>query len=417
MKRLLFLLMAGLLLAACSNEIPEGDRVPHRGRTILAYLVANNNLDADLKQNVVWMYESMAEMTDSCCLLVYYRPRVGDTAVESPVILEFLSDGRGNINERTAAVSPDFKTVFREAVVRKTYEETADYNATDPAVMLQVFGDMRMAVPAESYGLIFGSHATGWMPADATVAGRAFGIDGGYSINVPELRDVLAQSFGGSSKLDFILFDACMMGAVEVAYELRDVADYCIASVMETPEDGFPYHTMFHYLCEPEVEFQSICNAFTYYYQNYCYQNYYQKLWGTCAVMDCRRMEALAEAVAGELERHPDASIALETLQQYGRRSLLTDYTNFSFDVEDFVRALNGGEVPESFRQALDAAVVAKSCVEGKYSSFPDIDRDRFCGTGMYLPRAELQSAAWEEYYRTSVAWYVAVWGTAGGGQ
>lgn len=410
MKRLLFLLMAGLLLAACSNEIPEGDRVPHRGRTILAYLVANNNLDADLKQNVVWMYESMAEMTDSCCLLVYYRPRVGDTAVESPVILEFLSDGRGNINERTAAVSPDFKTVFREAVVRKTYEETADYNATDPAVMLQVFGDMRMAVPAESYGLIFGSHATGWMPADATVAGRAFGIDGGYSINVPELRDVLAQSFGGSSKLDFILFDACMMGAVEVAYELRDVADYCIASVMETPEDGFPYHTMFHYLCEPEVEFQSICNAFTYYYQH---------LWGTCAAIDCRRLEALADAVAGELHAHSDAEgISLESLQQYGRRlSSSTDYTNFSFDVEDFVRALNGGEVPDAFRRTLDAAVVAKSCVEGSRYDFPDIDRDRFCGIGMYLPDAELQSVAWEEYYRTSVSWFGAVWRNAAGSE
>lgn len=407
MKRLWFLLAAGVLLAACSNEIPEDERLPHRGRTILAYLVANNNLDADLKQNVVWMYESMAEMTDSCCLLVYYRPRVSDALVESPAILEFVSDGRGNINERPAAVSPDFDTVFREAVVRKTYEETADYNATDPAVMLQVFGDMQMASPAESYGLIFGSHATGWMPADATVTGRAFGSDGGYSINMPELRDVLAQSFGGASTLDFILFDACMMGAVEVAYELRDVADYCIASVMETPQDGFPYHAMFRYLCEPEVEFQSICNAFTTYYQN---------LWGTCAVLDCRRMEALADAVAAELQSHPEASVSLEALQQYGRRvSSAADYTNFSFDVEDFVRALNGGEVPEAFRQALDAAVVAKSCVEGKRSSLPEVDRDRFCGTGMYLPGAELQSASWEEYYRTSVSWYDAVRGNAGG--
>lgn len=400
MKRLLYLCVAIAMLASCSNEIPEQEEATFNGRTILVYLVANNasdvKLDKYLKTNIVWMYQNMATDSDSCRLLVYYRPSQNDGLIAEPSILEFISDGKGHINGRSALSTEEFSDVFGEATVLKTYIETEGYNATDPEVMAQVFRDMQTAAPSNSYGLIFGSHASGWMPASATVS-RAFGDDDGYSINIPELRDVLTNSFA-SGNLDFILLDACMMGSVEVAYELRNVADYCIASVMETSASGFPYHRMFHYLSDTDVDYQRICTAFT---------DYYQGGWGTCAAIDCSRLDNLADAVAGELQNHAAdiSTLDYQNIQQYGASS----YRNFSFDIGDFFRQLNGGTIPASIQTALDQAVIAKSCISGKYSYLPEVDADRFCGIGMFFPEYTGVRSSWEDYYRTSISWYQAV--------
>lgn len=400
MKRLLYLWVTIAMLASCSNEIPEQEEATFNGRTILVYLVANNasdvKLDKYLKTNIVWMYQNMATDSDSCRLLVYYRPSQNDGLIAEPSILEFISDGKGHINGRSALSTEEFSDVFGEATVLRTYIETEGYNATDPEVMAQVFRDMQTAAPSNSYGLIFGSHASGWMPALATVS-RAFGDDDGYSINIPELRDVLTNSFS-SGNLDFILLDACMMGSVEVAYELRNVADYCIASVMETSASGFPYQRMFHYLSDTDVDYQRICTAFT---------DYYQSGWGTCAAIDCSRLDNLADAVAGELQNHAAdiSTLDYQNIQQYGASS----YRNFSFDIGDFFRQLNGGTIPASIQTALDQAVIAKSCIPGKYSYLPEVDADRFCGIGMFFPEYTGRTISWEDYYRTSISWYQAV--------
>ncbi|OJX88031.1 MAG: hypothetical protein BGP01_07010 [Paludibacter sp. 47-17] len=42
-------------------------------------------------------------------------------------------------------------------------------------------------------------------------------------------------------KFDFILFDACLMGVVETAYELRNNTNYILSPSTETIADGFPY--------------------------------------------------------------------------------------------------------------------------------------------------------------------------------
>lgn len=405
MKRLIFFLMAALVLFSCSNEIPEQEVPSYRGRTILAYLVSNNtrgtNLDRYLKQNVQWMYQRMSTMKDSCRLLIFYRPEEGDALLSGPSILEFLSDGQGNINGQPAVSEASVSDVFHAAKVLKSYTVTEGYNATDPAVMEQVFRDIQIAAPSDHYGLIFGSHATGWMPADKTV-GRAFGEDNGYSINIPELHDVLVSSFG-MGKLDFILFDACMMGAVEVAYELRDVTDYIIASVMETSTYGFPYYLMFDCLLASEINYQQICNIFTNYYNNH---PDYGRMWGTCAAIDCSGLDELSRCVSNELAAYADslATMDFRDVQQYGAGS----YRNFSFDVKDFFSVLEKGTVSAGLQAALERTVVAKSCIPGKYSSFPLIEESRFCGIGMYVP-GQTMDQTWDEYYQNSISWYSAV--------
>lgn len=76
MKKWLYTLLV-IVLAACSNEIPEQQPAKRSGRTVLAYLVSNspNSLEINLQNNVVDMYTALAGSKDSCTLLVFYRPQ------------------------------------------------------------------------------------------------------------------------------------------------------------------------------------------------------------------------------------------------------------------------------------------------------------------------------------------------------
>lgn len=414
MKKWLYTLLV-IVLAACSNEIPEQQPAKRSGRTVLAYLISNNkagSLDTYLRDNVIDMYTALGNMKESCTLLVFYRPYTGDAPLSKPTLMSFYADGRGNINNVAALTGSEltFDAVCRIAQ-KKEYTMNSQI-ATDPAVMEEVFTDMQTVAPSDSYGLILGSHASGWMKG-TSVPTKAFGDDDGYNIDIPDLADVLKNSF--SEKLDFVLFDACMMGTAEVGYELRETTSYCIASVMETPVYGFPYDQILPCLYSENVDYSAVCHEFISF-------NKTKDAWGTCAVMDCSQMENLASAVKAKLSEWQDAlsSVSMRNVQQYGVNS----YKYFSYDVLDFFRELGRksgvvkttdlNEAIASVQSALNQAVIAKDCLSGVDYDFDGlvIDGTRFCGIGMYIPREynhyELNTVSynWNDYYKQSISWY-----------
>lgn len=412
MRKWLYTLLV-IVLAACSNEIPEQQPAKRSGRTVLAYLISNNkagSLDSYLRNNVIDMYTALGNMKESCTLLVFYRPYTGDTPLSNPTLMSFYADGRGNINNLAALTGSEltFDAVCRIAQ-KKEYTMNSQI-ATDPAVMEEVFTDMQTVAPSDSYGLILGSHATGWMKGNS-VQSKAFGDDGGYHIDIPDLANVLKKSF--SEKLDFVLFDACMMGNAEVGYELKEVTSHCIASVMETPVYGFPYDHILPYLYTENIDYPAVCHEFMSF-------NKTNNLWGTCAVMDCSQMENLASAVKAKLSEWQDAlsSVSMQNVQQYGVNS----YKYFSYDVLDFFRELGRksgvvkttdlNEAIASVQSALNQAVIAKDCLSGVDYDFEGltIDGTRFCGIGMYIPgeynRYVANKTTWNSYYEQSISWY-----------
>lgn len=411
MKKWLYTLLV-VVLAACSNEIPEQQPAKRSGRTVLAYLISNSpkSLEKNLQDNVVDMYMALAEIKDSCTLLVFYRPQEYSSYLDVPTLLCFDTDGRGNINNLPALTGTDltFESVCQVAQ-KKEYTMNSQI-ATDPVVMEEVLKDMQKIAPSDSYGLILGSHASGWMKGNS-VQSKAFGDDDGYNIDIPDLADVLKNSF--SEKLDFVLFDACMMGTAEVGYELRETTSYCIASVMETPVYGLPYDQILPYLYSENIDYPAVCHEFMSF-------NKTNNLWGTCAVMDCSQMENLASAVKAKLSEWQDAlsSVSMQNVQQYGVGS----YRYFSYDVLDFFRELGRksgvvkttdlNEAIASVQSALNQAVIAKDCLSGVDYDFDGavIDGTRFCGIGMYILEEYnpyvANKTAWNDYYKQSISWY-----------
>lgn len=408
MKKLLLLLLSVFVFVSCSDEIPE-EKVPVKsGRTVLAYLISNNtgyDLDSDLKHNLVDMYSGLAQTKDSCTLLVYYRPNKSDgNGLEGPAILKYSSDGNGNINGHSLLNGGDLNAsrVIQESDGISYFKEEQNHISTSPETMKRILNLMVDICPSDSYGLIFGSHGSSWMPG-GKVVGRSFGDDGGYSINIPEMADALERVFSGK-QLDFILFDACMMATAEVCYEFKDVTDYLIGAVVETHVKGHPYDIVLPKLYEKDVPYNEVCEE---------YIKYSKELnaWGTCAAVDCSKMDDLAEWVGANLEVYSGKlySFDKDDVQQYGVNS----FKYFSFDIVDYFKNLNAGNTPEGLDDVMNMVVIAKDALYGKnlvsgiYPLY--IEKDSFCGIGMYVPYTVNDNKYINNEYYETLSWYKAV--------
>ena len=410
MKKLLLLLLSVFVFISCSDEIPEEKPILKSGRTVLAYLISNNksgSLDSNLKQNLVDMYSGLSQSTDSCTLLVYYRPYSNDAdGLSGPSLLQYNSDGKGNINNRKCLQGTELtpSKVIAEAYCSPYTDKTQ--NATDPQIMSRVLSDMIKLSPSTNYGLIFGSHGTSWMKAEKEIVGRSFGDDGGYSINIPVMAKTLEGVFDGR-QLDFILFDACMMATAEVCYEFKDVTDYLIGSVMETPVYGFPYNLIIGDLFKNEVPYKDICQKYLSYYVTKK-DDYGNSLWGNISVFRTVYIESLANTVYDILPMYAETLNGMDYTKvvQFG----VGDYKYFSFDMLDLFKELNGGNQVIGIVDALNDVIVFKGCIEGSEYAYGGIElkENRFCGIGMYFP-FRVAKSPWNSYYESSISWYKAV--------
>lgn len=123
--------------------------------------------------------------------------------------------------------------------------------------------------PAERYALVIWNHGGGWrqMMERLHVQGKSARERGQPDLSVARAvasddtdndqlfmkevqtalesaRDRLRQRNNTMVKLDLVGFDACLMGMVEVAYALRDVANYVVGSEETEPANGWPYNTI-----------------------------------------------------------------------------------------------------------------------------------------------------------------------------
>ena len=158
--------------------------------------------------------------------------------------------------------------------------------------------------PASTYSMIIGGHGMGWLPAstatrsahlkarreipvDALLTRYFGGLSAPYIIDISTLAEGIEEA---GLKMEYMLFDDCYMSSVEVAYELRGVTDRLIACPTEVMAYGFPYHKCGEYLLG-EPDYEKVCDEFYNFYISY------PSPYGTIAVTDCRKLDALAEAV------------------------------------------------------------------------------------------------------------------------
>lgn len=366
--------------------------------TIMAYLVANNNLDDDLLANVGAMYDGLAQMTKPAVVLIYWD---GQTSIGSNnskhLILKYETDGKGNINGNPA-LSLDFTldAVLDEGVIIKEYPTQF---STSIDVMSKVINDMISIAPTSKYGLIFGSHASSWLNSIYT---RAFGQDGSRTDNTMLIPDMVEALKSVGKTFDFILFDACYMGTIEVAYTFREVANYQISSVMEVPAYGFPYENFMGNLYKGTVDnYQKVCQAYVDYYKTLYSEG--DVAWGTVALINSKEVGNLTDALKQVIVDNKEtlANYNTKHLQEYGRNS----GPYIASDLGHFVKDLNDGTLPATFNDQLAKTILYKGCVEDAYPSSYRVDAAHYSGLGIYIPVSVRPE--WNDYFKT-IDWFTA---------
>lgn len=402
MKRILTAICIALLTAACTKN---NDRIEPKApetvceKVLLLYLDGYNNLPMYMEQNITEISPTAPSkaLADKYRLLVYshFTASQFDYKTPAPSYLECIwTDNEGN--------------PVRDTLV--TYPDTC--NSASAQMLNRVLTDVRNLVPAEKYGLLVSSHGTGWLPDEyytygnrpdpyyipsrsltsdfvhpllldpvtkSIGSGAHFEDDGlahEYTINITDLAAAIPY------KLDYFLIDACLMGGVETAWELKDITGAILFSQSEIMSDGFAYDKLLErVLYSDEPDFRKVCD------------DVIDRNNGTISYIRTDGLDRLAEVCAGLFDKYADniAKAPYDDIQGFFRfgkcyfydmRDILVKSGISDYDLKLFDDALGGVVQHVRYTEYMLGMIFSTDC-----------------GMTMYLPAKGTPFL--DDYYRT----------------
>lgn len=428
--RTLALAAAIFTLAACVNvyhedfhvsrHSPELDRsesaqvkdTPNIRRVFILFSFGFNNLSYDLKEDIE-------------DIIAGGIPEYG---FEENVLL-VLSQNTSKGYNYTTPSAPVLTHIYTrgEEVIRDTLKVYADTTiAARKAVVQDVLTIAKDRYPSKSYGMLLSSHGTGWAPQGYCYSppdkssGTIFSLDSYYydgpakyheerpllksigshyngsaarsiEIEIPDLAEAIPMH------LDYILFDACFMGCVEVAYELKDKCDMMCFSQTEILSNGMDYKNLLSVLfAEDGPDLQKCAEN---YFDMYKDQSSSVMRSATISVVDCRKLDALAEVVKQNSEAIKALAInttSRRKVQGYFQPKY-SKYHGIFYDVESIMAESEAGA--EALTQVQEAL---NDCVICKYATARFLDEfaiKTHSGLSMYLPDSDRYIL--NKYYKT----------------
>lgn len=375
---------AGLM--SCSDESDEllpagttsGEPAQLGERSVLVYMLSDNSLGDDGydHMNLYDMVVAASKFPEGSRLIVYHDEAYANT----PMLKEVTDRGLRIIKEYDDGP---------HAGVSVTAER-----------MRRVIADFKAEAPAKRYGLIFWSHATGWLVvgngslSDAST--QWVGEDRRHYMDVATLAGVLEdQGF------DYIYFDCCHMASVEALYELRRCADRFVGSCAELPAAGMPYDKTLHYLMPYDANLEGAARTV---YNNYNTMSGRDRSL-TISVIESERLEALASATRNLFSLQPVLPADYEG-QKY-ERSKYGNEPCYLYDFEHYITALYNNNPSSEMRQAYAAWLLAlDDCVSYSAATpwmFSSLKIDTHCGLSTYILRSESDASV---YGYRRLQWY-----------
>lgn len=408
--RLMILAPVLATATSCCKHRAEPPRFPdHIDNVVIMYMAGQNSIASFLRKNITDICSGYVPAGDSPSILLSYQRISGSRIPAKSYLIRYYSHNGQTVADTIA-------------------EYAAGMPASSAATMERVLSDIRDAFPAKSYSMLFSSHATGWLPKgyynnssyyenqsythpDRAVpsawetirewipyheeerdpslpAVKSIGQDNvtengsavSYEIDLKEFRDAIPMH------MDYIFFDCCLMGGIEVAYELRDKCDRIIFSPAEVIATGFNYKTMGAMLFSASgADLEGICRD---------YYNYYDSQTGsyrsaTVTLVDCSRLEPVADACRAIFSNHRDglAAIDPDNVQRY-----YTEGHHWFYDLYDIAckAGADEGEL-SALHEALDGCTIYKASTE-TFMSGPEtppgygFSISVYSGFSMYLP-------------------------------
>lgn len=420
---------AVLLLSAtvgCCKEKPE-EPVNVNRKVLLFYECGVNNLTSYLKNNMDGTEKGLpagyVPRESGDVVLIYSRYSKGAfdyTPVESH-LRRIYKKPNGKI------VSDTLKTFGTETI------------AASSSTMRQVLTYVKDEFPAKGYGLVFSSHGSGWLPAGYYYSPSRFEDDhkgevgtsrqgiAAQSVGHPRLpvpegdlpdtdpfygmtrsigQDYIKGSYYGHEMsvsefadaipyhLDYLLFDMCFSGGVEVAYGLKDKADYLGLSPAEVLGDGmFNYTKITSFLLNretPDLEGLFKDSFEMYDKQSGAYRS------STVNLVRTSGLDNLASVCARMINEYSDAlaDAPVDDIQGYYRQG-----RHYFYDLVDIFEKCGASKADlEDLDKAVDGCVIYKNST-GQF--LEDFDIKAYSGFSMYLPCAG--TPLLDLYYRKEV--------------
>jgi len=129
--------------------------------------------------------------------------------------------------------------------------DLGETNMGNPDTLVEFVDWTTSNYPADKYCLIFWDHGEGWKSdyCNSYLKNVCHDDTDTDYLNLDEISMALNEITNNlGKKIDIIGFDACLMGMLEVAYQLKDYANYMTASEQTEPVSGWNYADSLNYL-------------------------------------------------------------------------------------------------------------------------------------------------------------------------
>jgi len=428
MRKLLLLVISAVLFLSRMPASAQ-NQVQLKEWTVMAYMNARNNLEAEGLRNVNQM--ELVGSTDRINILAYLgrtNGQQGDTHADGNWVGAKLYYIKRDFNP--ANIPADRRDqVYKQALSHISSPATLQpdhINMGNYKRLIEFVRYVKKHYPAKHYALIIWNHGSGIMDpkrvykkdtaandmpaADTARNVKAISIDAnGKFISTSELADAL-RTTGGA---DVLAFDACLMQMAEIDYEVGRYAKVIVGSQETEPADGYDYAAFLDLLARnpqatPEQLGVFMVDTFTRYYIN----QYPQTHEGTT-------LSAIRTAEIPNLMRALDTwavtamqvndSKALEQGRRYSLRfdlfgSMDPDRSVSTYaDLYDFIYVVTGSTQSPELKQAGQnlMAQIQRTIIRRGVATGPDqpFDYRRAHGMSINLPRLDktLSEAAVED--------------------
>lgn len=375
-----YILLCCLFFVSCNKEEADGYRIREKvDFTFIGYIIADNSLTGNAAPNIADIESGFRQMDANMNVLVFV-----DDRTSAPYLIEMKRNSDGSITRETV----------------RQWEET---NVVDAGFMAEVLGFIKYLFPSDAYGLDLWSHGMAWIPSNDPLkkskSTKWFGEDNGEIMDIKELNRALSDS---GIHFDFILFDACLMASVEVAYEIRNNTDYIIASPIEVWEMGFPYVEIMKAMAYKDRHLR-IAKAYSDFYNGEFNSSYGIEMTGAISVIDCGRLESLAAATRQLLSQNAknEVSDIRSGIIKYDRWKY-----HFLYDFGHYINELVGKENASEWSDAYSKAMIysySTPTFGDSWYGYLDLDPENYTGLGTYIPQEGYSE--WNEYYKT-LQWF-----------
>ena len=335
-------------------------------------MAAENSMSPYVQSDIQEMLAGLSKLGNNDNLVVY----VDDTSLPRFYYL----------NKKTSTVSA------KNLVANYTYK--SEMNSCSAETLDLVMKHVTDKFKSDTYGIVFWSHGSGWIEQESNVKRYTFGVDNrknnanddaGDQMSIIDMASVLRKY----NNLEFVFFDACFMQSIEVAYELKDCANYILASPAETPGTGAPYnYIMLPMFAKPFYPGNVLLSIYDYQLK--------QDPYGiVVSAIKTSELDNFAKTMKGIFAKHTfldkDYSKCLNYYVADEWNQLMVLYHSPDmYDMEGIMKEnLDEAEMVE-WQDAFDRLVVSCYATESWYSAFEDglmtVDGRPCGGVSMFLP-------------------------------